>query len=234
MNSQSETSEFVIEPPNFAVIPVVGSSKMFPVHRVYCVARNYADHAIEMGHDPNKEPPFFFQKNPENMDSTGRLQYPAGTNDLHHEIELFVALKSGGSHIPVGQALDCVYGYGVGLDLTKRDVQAEAKRLGRPWDVSKAFEHSAPCSSIVPVEKTGHPTSGAIWLDVNSERKQRGDLNQMIWKVPEIISHLSGLFVLAAGDIIMTGTPAGVGAIMRGDLLKGYVEGVGGIEVVVE
>jgi fumarylpyruvate hydrolase len=144
---------------------------------------------------------------------------------------MIVALKSGGVDIPVEKALDCVYGYGVGLDMTRRDLQGKAKDMGRPWEVGKAFEQSAPCSALVPASKIGHPTEGAVWLDVNGERKQTGDLNQMIWKVPEMISYLSGLFRLAPGDIIMTGTPAGVGAVKRGDVMKGHVDGVGDIEI---
>ena len=174
-----------------------GRTSCFPVHRVYCVGRNYAAHAVEMGHDPNKEPPFFFQKNPDNLDTSGSFPYPPASNDVHHEIEMVVALKSGGDDIPVEKALDCVYGYGVGLDMTRRDLQGKAKDMGRPWEVGKAFEASAPCSALVPAAKIGHPTQGAIWLDVNGERKQTGDLNQMIWKVPEMISYLSGLFELA-------------------------------------
>jgi fumarylpyruvate hydrolase len=184
-----------------------------------------------MGHDPNKEPPFFFQKNADNLDTSGSFPYPSASNDVHHEIEMIVALKSGGVDIPVEKALDCVYGYGIGLDMTRRDLQGKAKDMGRPWEVGKAFEQSAPCSALVPASKIGHPTQGAVWLDVNGERKQTGDLNQMIWKVPEMISYLSGLFRLAPGDIIMSGTPAGVGAVKRGDVMKGHVDGVGDIEV---
>jgi fumarylpyruvate hydrolase len=150
---------------------------------------------------------------------------------VHYEIEMIVALKSGGIDIPVEKALDCVYGYGVGLDMTRRDLQGKAKEMGRPWEVGKAFEASAPCTPLVPASTAGHPAQGAIWLDVNGERKQTGDLNQMIWKVPEMISYLSGLFTLMPGDIIMSGTPAGVGAVKRGDVLKGHVEGVGDLEV---
>ncbi len=231
MNIQGAASNYVIEPTAIAALPVVGSDRLFPVHRVYCVGRNYAAHAVEMGHDPNKEPPFFFQKNPDNLDVSGKFPYPSASSDVHHEIEMMVALKSGGTDIALDKALDCVYGYGVALDMTRRDLQGKAKDMGRPWEVGKAFEQSAPCTALVPASKIGHPTQGAVWLDVNGERKQTGDLNQMIWKVPEMISYLSGLFELAPGDIIMSGTPSGVGPVQRGDVLKGHVEGVGDLEV---
>lgn len=231
MNIRSAASNYVIEPTNIPALPVAGSDQLFPVHRVYCVGRNYAAHAVEMGHDPDKDPPFFFQKNPDNLDTSGAFPYPPASNDVHHEIEMVVALKSGGTDIPVEKALDCVYGYGVGLDMTRRDLQGKAKDMGRPWEVGKAFEASAPCTPLVPASAAGHPTSGAIWLDVNGERKQTGDLNQMIWKVPEMISYLSGLFTLMPGDIILSGTPSGVGAVKRGDLLKGHIDGVGDLEV---
>jgi fumarylpyruvate hydrolase len=220
--------QYVIEPPALPSLPVRGTQARFPVRRIYCVGRNYAAHAIEMGHDPNKEPPFFFQKNPDNIILSGEVfPYPPQTKDVHFEIEMVVALGKGGKDISVEKALDHVYGYGVGLDMTRRDLQGEAKDLRRPWEVGKAFEASAPCTEIVPAAEIGHPDSGAIWLDVNGERKQVGDLNQMIWKVPEMISYLSGLFTLAPGDIIMSGTPAGVGPIKKGDVMHGHVEGVG-------
>jgi fumarylpyruvate hydrolase len=184
-----------------------------------------------MGSDPDREPPFFFQKNPDNLITSGVFPYPVASNDVHHEIEMVVALKKGGSDIPVGSALDHVYGYGIGLDMTRRDLQGKAKDTGRPWEVGKAFEASAPCTAIVPAAKIGHPASGAVTLDINGERRQTGDLNQMIWKVPEMISYLSGLFTLAAGDIIFAGTPSGVGPVKRGDRLVGRVEGVGTLEV---
>jgi fumarylpyruvate hydrolase len=231
MNLQGAVIGYVFEPAAPAVLPVAGSRQLFPVHRIYCVGRNYAAHAVEMGHDPNKEPPFFFQKNPDNIVLSGEFPYPSASNDVHHEIEMVVALKSGGTGIPVGKALDCVFGYGVGLDMTRRDLQGKAKDMGRPWEVGKAFEASAPCSPLVPVSRIGHPAQGAVWLDVNGERRQTGDLNQLIWKVPEMIAYLSGLFRLAPGDVIMSGTPAGVGAVQRGDALKGHVDGVGDIEV---
>jgi fumarylpyruvate hydrolase len=224
---------YVVQPTAVATLPVQGSDKLFPIHRIYCVGRNYAEHAIEMGHDPSKEPPFFFQKNPDNIVTDGKFPYPSATSDVHHEIEMVVALSKGGTDIPVEAALDHVFGYGVGLDMTRRDLQGEAKKLGRPWEVGKAFEASAPCGPLVPASEIGHPTSGAVTLKVNAEIRQQGDLNQLIWKVPEMISYLSGLFTLQPGDIIMTGTPAGVGAVVRGDVLEGFVEGIGKIEVVV-
>jgi fumarylpyruvate hydrolase len=224
---------YVIDPPRQPALPVAGTDELFPVHRVYCVGRNYAEHAREMGHDPNKEPPFFFQKNPDNACATGQLPYPPKTRDLHFEIELVVALKSGGADIKAADALRHVYGYAVGLDMTRRDLQSEMKKLGRPWEIGKAFEHSAPCTAIQPAEIIGHPSKGAIWIDVNGERRQTGDLAQMIWDVPHQIEFLSGLFELRAGDLIFTGTPAGVGAVAKGDKLEGHVDGVGDLVVVV-
>lgn len=225
---------YVFPPLTIPTLPVAGSAALFPVHRIYCVGRNFADHAVEMGHDPNKEPPFFFQKNPDTLVPSGAtIAYPKMTRDLHHEIELVVALKSGGEDIPVERALDHVFGYGVGLDLTRRDLQGEAKKLGRPWEVGKAFEEGAPCSALVPAEKIGHPASGRIHLSINGMLKQQGDLNQMIWKVPEMIATLSTLFRLAPGDLIFAGTPAGVGPIAKGDRLEGGVEGVGEITLTI-
>ncbi len=226
MNYQA-SADYVIAPPSVVTLPVRGSRKLFPVRRVYCVGRNYAEHAIEMGHDPNKEPPFFFQKNPDNVVTDGRFPYPPKSSDVHHEIEMAVALGSGGKDIPVDRALACVYGYAVALDMTRRDLQGECKKAGRPWEIGKAFEHSAPCTDIVPASSAGHPAQGAIWLKVNGETRQTGDLNQMIWKVPEMIAYLSGLFELQPGDLILSGTPSGVGAVSRGDVLHGHVDGVG-------
>ncbi|TVQ38201.1 MAG: FAA hydrolase family protein [Geminicoccaceae bacterium] len=214
-------------------LPVAGTDARFPVHRIYCVGRNYAAHAVEMGFDPDKEPPFFFQKNPDNLVRTGEFPYPPATADVHHEIELVVALHQGGVDIPLETALDHVFGYAVGLDMTRRDLQGEAKKMGRPWEVGKAFEHSAPIGPLVPASAIGHPNQGAIWLDVNGQRRQAGDLDQMIWKTQEIVSYLSGLFELQPGDLIMTGTPAGVGAVVKGDRLHGHVDGIGDLEVVV-
>jgi fumarylpyruvate hydrolase len=232
MNDRShDAMEFVIAPPRQPFVPVRDTTAVFPVHRVYCVGRNYAAHTLEMGGDPKREPPFFFQKNPDNLDVSGTFPYPAASNDVHHEIELIVALKSGGLDIPLAHALECVFGYGVGLDMTRRDLQGHAKELGRPWEVSKAFESSAPCTTLVPASAIGHPSRGAIWLDVNGQRKQTGDLSQMIWKVAEMISFLSGLFTLRPGDIIFSGTPSGVGPVRRADTLHGHIDNVGDLEV---
>ncbi|MDF2620335.1 MAG: fumarylacetoacetate hydrolase [Xanthobacteraceae bacterium] len=231
MNAPIDNSAYVITPPGIATLPVEGSDKLFPIHRIYCVGRNYAEHAIEMGHDPNKEPPFFFQKNPDNVITNGTFPYPDKSSDVHYEVEMLVALGKGGRNIPVEQALDHVWGYGIGLDMTRRDLQGEAKKLGRPWEVGKAFEDSAPCSALVPASKIGHPNQGKVWLKVNGALRQQGDLNQMIWKVPEMIAYLSGLFELQPGDVIMSGTPAGVGAIVRGDHMEGAVEGVATLDV---
>ena len=224
---------FVSQPPPQVAIPVAGSSSLFPVHRIYCVGRNYAEHAREMGHDPNKEPPFFFQKNPSNVRTDGKFPYPAKTKDVHFEIELVVALKSGGRDIAAANALSHVWGYGVGLDMTRRDLQGEVKKLGRPWEIGKAFEDSAPCTPLVPASAIGHPAKGAIWLDVNGKRRQSGDLSDMIWDVANQIAFLSTLFELKGGDLIFTGTPSGVGAIVKGDRMHGHVDGVGDLEVVV-
>jgi len=212
------------------MIPVEGGG-VFPVRRVYCIGRNYAAHAIEMGHDPDREPPFFFQKNPDSLDASGEMPYPVGTSDLHHEIEMMVALKSGGRDIALEDALSHVWGYGVALDMTRRDLQGEAKKLGRPWEIGKSFEHSAPISPLLPVSQVGHPSTGEITLHVNGALRQEGDLAQMIWKTPEIIRYLSQYFELAAGDVILTGTPAGVGPVARGDVMEGKVAGLGTLRV---
>ncbi len=225
---------YVIAPAPAVTLPVRGTDDVFPVHRVYCVGRNYAAHAVEMGHDPDKEPPFFFQKNPDNLiPGHGEFPYPSASSDVHHEIEMVVALSKGGTDIPLDRALDHVFGYAVGLDMTRRDLQGEAKKLGRPWEVGKAFESSAPCTEIVPASDIGHPDTGAVWLKINGETRQEGDLNQLIWKVPEMIAYLSGLFTLAPGDLIFSGTPAGVGPVNRGDRLDGHVDGVGELSVTV-
>jgi fumarylpyruvate hydrolase len=223
---------YVIPAPAIPALDVKGTDKKFPVRRIYCIGRNYAEHAREMGHDPDREPPFFFQKPADAMlINGGDFPYPPKTKDVHYEIELVVALGKGGSNIDAAKALDYIYGYAVGIDMTRRDLQGEAKKMGRPWETGKAFEKSAPCSAVVPASEIGHPAKGSIWMTVNGEPRQKGDLTQLIWKIPESISYLSGLFTLAPGDLIFTGTPAGVGALKKGDVLKGGVEGVGEIEV---
>ena len=224
-------TNYIIEPAQQVSLPVRGSDAVFPVRRIYCIGRNYADHAIEMGHDPDKEPPFFFQKNAENVDTSGEFPYPPQTSVVHFEMEMIVALKSGGVDIREEDALDHVFGYGLGLDMTRRDLQGERKRQGRPWEIGKAFEQSAPCSAIAPAQRIGHPQTGAIRLSKNGALSQSGDLSQMIWKVPEIISELSRYFLLCPGDLIFTGTPSGVGPVQRGDELRGEIEGVGNLSV---
>lgn len=223
-------TDFVIPAPATPTIPVSGGGA-FPVRRVYCIGRNYAAHAVEMGHDPDREAPFFFQKNPDNLDPSGEFPYPPHSNDVHHEVELIVALKSGGTNIPLDKALDHVWGYAVCLDMTRRDLQGEAKKAGRPWEIGKAFERSGPVGPLVPVSRTGHLSQGRVELKVNGAVKQEGDLNQMIWKVPEMISYLSEYFELKAGDIIMSGTPSGVGAVVKGDVMEATIEGIGSLTV---
>jgi len=229
-----QSAQSYVFPPEVPSLAVDGSAQRFPVRRVYCVGRNYAEHAREMGHDPEREPPFFFTKAADSLlPNGGVFQYPPGSSDVQHEIELVVAIGQSGTDIPVDAALAHVYGYGVGLDMTRRDLQAQAKKLGRPWEVGKAFDHAAPCSALVPASRIGHLASGAIWLDVNGETRQKGDISAMIWNVAEVIAHLSRLFRLERGDLIFTGTPAGVGAVQRGDRLEGGVEGVGTLSVTV-
>lgn len=216
------------EQPSLAV---EGSTERFPVRRIFCVGRNYAEHVREMGHD-DREPPFFFMKPADALvPDGGTFPYPPRSQNVHHEIELVVAIGSGGRDIAVEQALELVYGYAVGLDMTRRDLQGEMKRAGRPWEVGKAFDSSAPCSALSPAARIGHPAKGAIRLSVNGEERQRGDLADLTWSVPETIAHLSALFALKPGDLIFTGTPAGVGPVESGDLLEGEVEGVGTLSV---
>jgi fumarylpyruvate hydrolase len=207
-----------------------GPDAAFPVHRIYCVGRNYAEHAREMGVDPTREAPFFFCKPADALVlSGGAAAYPPRTADLHHEIELVVALGRDGRDVPVAEALSWVYGYAVGNDLTRRDLQAAAKSKGQPWDVAKGFDDSAVIGPIQPVALVGHPTRGRIWLSVNGALRQQADIEQMTWRVPEIIAELSTFFTLRAGDLIYTGTPAGVGALRPGDRVEGGVDGVGRI-----
>lgn len=227
-------SEFVFAPPPQPAVAVRGTSALFPARRVYCVGRNYAAHAVEMGHDPNREPPFFFMKTPDALlPDGGVFPYPTETSDVHHEIEMVVALSGGGRNVAEEDALALVFGYAVGIDFTRRDLQAEAKKLQRPWEVGKAFDAAAPCGTIARASEIGHPVKGAVTLDVNGERRQAGDLDQLIWTVPEMISILSRLFELQPGDLIFSGTPAGVGPVVRGDRLDGRVEGVGSLSITV-
>ena len=219
--------DYIFTPAPQVSLPIRGLDAQFPVRRIYCIGRNYADHAIEMGHDPNREAPFFFQKNAQNIDISGTFPYPPQTSDVHHEIELVVALQSGGADISEDDAMQHVYGYAVALDMTRRDLQGEAKKTGRPWEIGKAFERSAPMSALVPASEAGHLDAGRISLKINDEIRQDGDLNQMIWKVPEMISYLSRFYDIAAGDLIMSGTPAGVGPVAKGDILTGEIEGLG-------
>ena len=220
-------TDYVIAPPAVPSVAVAGSSARFPVRRVFCVGRNYAAHAREMGNDPDREPPFFFTKPADAViPASGTVPYPPATSDLHHEVELVVALGSGGANIDPAHALALVWGYGVGLDLTRRDLQAVAKDMGRPWDMAKGFDASAPCSPLIPAATLGHPAAGAIWLDVNGARKQEGALDAMIWSIPEVIAALSRLVTLAPGDLIYTGTPAGVGKLDPGDVVAGGIDGV--------
>ncbi|MGE0107756.1 MAG: fumarylacetoacetate hydrolase family protein [Thiomonas sp.] len=225
-------------PHSPALLPIVGSDLAFPVRRVYCVGRNYAAHAREMGSDPNREPPFFFSK-PGDADAviavaagqTGDIAYPSVTQDLHHEIELVVAIGAAGRNIPVGQAAAHIYGYAVGLDLTRRDLQGQMKAQGRPWEIGKAFDQSAPIGPITPRQPGAELNTGAIALTVDGALRQQGRLEQMIWSVDETIARLSTLFTLKPGDLIFTGTPDGVGAVTRGQVLHGTIDGLTPLQV---
>ncbi len=231
--SANEESDmhFVITPPERPFVTVAGEDGVFPVRRVWCVGRNYADHAREMGHDPDREPPFFFAKPGDAVTQDAVLPFPTETEDLHHEVELVVAIGTGGQDIPEAEALAHVYGYAVGLDMTRRDIQAEAKKLARPWDLSKGFDQSCPISAVVPAARIGHPAAGKIEVSVNGTVQQSGDLAQMIWTVPEAIAFLSRFVALAPGDLLMTGTPAGVSRVRPGDALHATCEGVGELRV---
>ncbi len=227
-------NDYVIAEPTRSTLPVKGSKSVFPVRRVYCIGRNYAEHAREMGHDPDRDPPFFFQKNADNIITNGRFKYPVMTEDVHHEVEMIVGLKSGGKAISVADANNHIFGYGIGFDMTRRDLQQQAKNMGRPWEVGKAFEQSAPCGELIPIEETGIIEAGAIKLTVNGESRQDSDLSAMIWSVPEMISILSEYFELASGDVIMSGTPAGVNSVKPGDTMTAFIEGLGELTVFVD
>jgi len=208
-------------------VSVHGSDALFPVHRIYCVGQNYAAHAREMGADPEREAPFYFMKPADAVIASGAtIPYPPRTADLQHEIELVVALGRGGRDVPVADALSLVFGYAAGVDLTRRDLQAEAKRRGRPWETAKACDGSAPVSPIRRAADIGHPRHGRIWLEVNGELRQDGDLRDMVWNVAEAIAELSTYFTLAPGDLLFTGTPAGVGPLAPGDTVRGGVAGI--------
>lgn len=218
---------FVVEPMPQPSVAVDGEDARFPVRRIFCVGRNYADHVREMGADPKSEPPIFFTKPADAaVDSGAAIPYPLDTADLHHEVELVAAIGRGGTAIEVSAALQHVWGYAVGVDLTRRDRQAEAKKAGAPWDVAKAFDHSAPVGAMVPAARCGHPRQGRIWLWVNGEQRQAGDLSDMIWSVPEIVSALSRSWALQPGDLIFTGTPAGVSPLRIGEAVACGVEGL--------
>jgi fumarylpyruvate hydrolase len=226
--------EFAFTPPGISSVAIAGESERFPVRRIFCVGRNYAAHAREMGRDPDREPPFFFTKPADTVvDSGAVIPYPPQTNNFHYEIELVVGIGKGGVQIPTAKALDHVWGYGVGIDLTRRDLQLDARDKGRPWDWGKAFDLSAPCAPLRRASNIGHPSSGRIWLVVNGVVKQNADLKDLIWSVPDIVAILSQSMTLQPGDLIMTGTPAGVGAIVPGDIVTGGIEGLGDIDITI-
>jgi fumarylpyruvate hydrolase len=219
-------SYYVIPPPAQVAIPVAGGG-LFPVRRVYCVGRNYAEHVREMGGDLREQPSFFTKPTDALLAGGADLPYPPGTNDLHHEMELVAAIGTGGADIAPEAALGHVWGYAAALDMTRRDLQQQLRKEGKTWDMGKGFDHSAPIAELAPAERIGHPARGRIQLRVNGETRQDSDLANMIWSVPEIIAQLSRLIRLAPGDLIFTGTPEGVGAVRRGDLLEGRIEDVG-------
>jgi fumarylpyruvate hydrolase len=222
----------VFTPDPIPCIAVAGSDDRFPVRRIYCVGRNYAAHAREMGSDPTREPPFFFCKPADAVVPVAPGQvadhpYPAATTNYHHEVELVVAIGKAGSEIEAANANEHVWGYAIGLDMTRRDLQTALKDKGRPWELGKSFDRSAPIGPLHPASAIGHPSSGRIWLTVNGALKQQGDLADLIWSVPETIAHLSRYFELRPGDLIFTGTPEGVGPVVRGDRVSGGIEGIG-------
>ncbi|OCX61594.1 fumarylacetoacetate hydrolase [Thioclava sp. SK-1] len=222
---------YVFDPPVTPALPIAGQDTLFPIRRIYCVGRNFADHAREMGHDPDREPPFFFSKPADAVSAAGQdMPYPPQTEDLHYEGELVVALGAGGRDLNIDEAQTCIFGYAIGNDLTRRDMQSVAKSLKRPWDLSKGFDGSAVIGPVHPVADTGPLNSGAIKSFVNGVERQNGDLNMMIWGVDEVISALSQSVELRPGDLIMTGTPAGVGALERGDVIAVEIAGLGRIE----
>jgi fumarylpyruvate hydrolase len=227
---------YVVTPPATVGVPVHGTGDLFPVRRIFCVGRNYAAHAREMGFDPDREPPFFFCKPadaivPVAYGETLELDYPAQTQNYHYEAELVAVIGKGGSDIPLEQALDHVWGYAVGLDMTRRDLQMKMREMGRPWEIGKAFDRSAPLGPIHPASAVGHFENGGVWLTVNGATRQKSDVSHLIWSVAETVADLSKFFRLEAGDVIYTGTPEGVGAVSRGDLMTVGVERLGELSV---
>jgi fumarylpyruvate hydrolase len=228
--------KYAFPPAQIPSLAIAGTDSYFPVHRIYCVGRNYVDHAREMGGDPEREPPFFFSKPadavvPSSLSDDASIPYPLATENLHHEIELVVAIGRSGVKIPQSEALSYVFGYAVGIDLTRRDLQQAAKDRSRPWDSAKGFDMSAPVGPIFPASATGHLFNANIWLTVNGEKRQAGSLEQMTWAVPEVIAMLSNEFHLQPGDLILTGTPSGVGPIVTGDIIRGGIDNLGEISV---
>lgn len=228
--------KFVFEPAPVVSLPVAGEEGIFPVRRIYCVGRNYAAHVREMGMDPSREPPFFFAKPTDAVvvspaGHAAEVAYPSATDEYHFEIELVAAIGTAGRDIPVARANDHIWGYAVGLDMTRRDLQIAARDKGRPWEPGKSFDQSAPVSLLHPASKTGHPAEGEIWLQVDGRERQRSDLAKLIWSVPEIIANLSTYFELRPGDLIFTGTPEGIGPVQRGEVMRGGIAGLTEIEV---
>lgn len=224
---------FVVEPVPTPTLRIDDSNELFPVRHVYCVGRNYADHAMEMGGDPDREPPFFFMKADYAVTQADDVEYPGGTEDVHHEVELVIAIGRAGRHVALEHADQYVYGYAVGVDLTRRDLQQQAKDLGRPWEAGKNFVQAAPCSNVKPALGVGLIQEATIALRINDEMRQSGNVNQMIWKIDEIIVRVSELFSLEPGDLIFTGTPAGVGKLVSGDVVAASIEGIGTLEFTV-
>ncbi len=225
---------YIIPPPKQPSIAVAGRSERFAVRRIFCVGRNYAAHAREMGKDPDREPPFFFTKPADAVvDAPCAIPYPPETQNLHYEIELVVAIGRSGFRVPAADTGELVFGYAVGLDMTRRDLQQSAKEMGRPWDWGKAFDHSAPCGPLHLKADTGPITAGRIWLDVDGARRQTGDIGDLIWPIAELLSLLSHSMHLRPGDLVMTGTPAGVGPVVPGERITGGVAGLGDIEVTI-
>jgi fumarylpyruvate hydrolase len=232
MKHSASNNDFAIAAPATASIEIAGQQARFPVRRIYCLVRNYRDHAIESGDDPDQVPPFFFMKPGDTIVADrGDFPYPVRSTRVDYEIEMVVAISGGGSSIAADHALQHVYGYAVGLDMTRRDLQDEAKKLSRPWEGAKSFDHSAPCGPLHRVADIGHPQSGRIWLSVNDEVKQESDISLMRWSVAESIAVLSSYFELAPGDLVYTGTPAGIGPVVVGDIIRGGVDGIDSIAV---